>query len=103
MEGYKITFLDAMGYSCGDKYFLDYKKAESEFYEQLGLVIKDREDLAEPEDINGESPWKIKKEIDSEKIIKRAYYLVWEETCGCDGCESYITSEEIVLEKIEIN
>ncbi|HDX9674092.1 TPA: hypothetical protein ROY08_001349 [Bacillus cereus] len=103
MEGYKITTLDAMGYSYGDKYFLDYKKAESEFYERLGAVIQDREELAQPEDIDGQSPWKIQNEVDKEQIIKRAYCLLWEETCGFDGCESYITSEEIVFEKIEIN
>ncbi|HFU7086103.1 TPA: hypothetical protein ACGN8S_001108 [Bacillus cereus] len=103
MEGYKITTLDAMGFSYGDMYFLDYKKAEGEFYNRLGSVIQDREELVEPEDVHDERPWKIESVPDKEQVIKRAYYLVWEETCGYDGCESYIRGEEIVFEKIEIN
>lgn len=102
MEAYKISTLDVMGYSYGDMYFLDYKKAESEFYNRLGSVIQDREELAEPEDIDGESPWRIERP-DKEQVVKRAYYLIWEETCGYDGCESSIIGEEIVLEKIQIN
>ncbi|PIE94065.1 hypothetical protein [Bacillus fungorum] len=103
MEAYKVATLDVMGYSYGDMYFLDYKKVESEFYERLGSVIQDREELAEPEDIDGNSPWKIEKVPHKENLIKRAYYLIWEETCGYEGCESSIIGEEIVFEKIHIN
>jgi hypothetical protein len=103
MEGYKVATLDVMRFSYGDMYFSDYKKAESEFYDRLGEVIRNREELAEPEDIDGEYPWKVTKDPDNEQIIKRAYYLVWEESCGIDGCERSIVSEEIVFEKIRTN
>jgi hypothetical protein len=102
MEVYRIAALDAMGYSHGDTYFLDYKKAESEFYNQIGLVIQDCEELAEPGDIDGNSPWKIEKVPHKENLVKRAYYLIWEETCGYEGCESSIIGEEIVFEKIQV-
>lgn len=106
MEGFKVTTLDYMGFDYGEKYYLDIKKAEHDFYTRLGEVIQNNEDLASAEDLDHlhySSPWKIQRSVPHrEYIVMRANYFIWDEWCTEDGCESDIKQEEIVLEKIEI-
>lgn len=107
MEAFKVTTLDQMGFDYGEKYYFDIKQAENDFYNRLAYQISENENLAEAEDIDyldTNSPWRIETNIPHrEHIIIRAFYLVWDEWCTQDGCESDIKQEEIIIEKIEIS
>ncbi|WP_197233000.1 hypothetical protein [Bacillus cereus] len=103
MEAYKVSSLDVIGYSREEKYYVDYKKTEGDFYNRLGTVIHENEDLVEANDYEGKSPWKIERFPRKEQVVKWVYYLTWETYCTQDGQESGIVGNEIVIEKIEVD
>ena len=104
MLAYKLYVSDTMGFGSEEKYFLNSKKAEKEFYEKLQHVISNKH-LASKDDLDGSNPWKIcTKDFLKETVIMVADYHYrgsWNNP-EC-GQESEIYCDQIILEEILIN